>query len=523
MTVQERVQNSKLPRFDRRFLSLVLAFSVHAQAFGKASYEPSPEQPPAPRREFRAAWIASVWNVDWPSKPGLTGAQQRAELLKILDVMAGLNMNAVILQVRAEGDALYRSSLEPWSYWLSGRQGEPPSDGYDPLEFAVREAHARGLELHAWCNPFRARASLQVPVASSHICRRKPELTMAAGTQVWLNPGLSEARSHVIKVMTDIARRYDIDGMHIDDYFYPYPKETKSGMRLQFDDSAAYKAYRKGGGDLAADAWRRSNINQFIRELNRSLKEARPSLKFGISPFGIWRPGYPESIKASVDSYLHLAGDSRSWLKEGWVDYLAPQLYWRIKDEEHSFTVLTQWWDAQNEKKRHLWPGIASSRIRSEGPDRKRFASESINEIAAVRKYATRQPASGHIHWSVSALMTDRGGIQDQLRESSYAERAVVPESPWLEGQGPKTPVLMASENGEGVQLQWLRSTADSGKVRWWVVQVRKGPSSAWQVARVLPGGATGLLWKGQPALVAVRAVDQAGRLSPAAAVARRG
>lgn len=509
----------------RPVLCLLLLFLCPVQLLGNGGYEPSSKQPPLPLREFRGAWIASVWNVDWPSKPGLSGAQQRAELIKILDLLAGLNMNAVILQVRPEGDALYRSELEPWSHWLSGQQGKPPSDGYDPLEFAVRESHARGLELHAWFNPFRARTSREVGTASNHITRRKPGLTMAAGTQVWLNPAHEEARSHVIRVMTDVARRYDVDGIHIDDYFYPYPKQTSSGMRMQFDDSASYQAYRRGGGTLAADAWRRAQINQFVLDLNRSLKEVKPWIKFGISPFGIWRPGHPEAVEASVDSYLHLAGDSRTWLREGWVDYLSPQLYWRINQKEQSFTALTQWWNSQNERQRHLWPGIASSRIQGEDSDRKRYASETVNQIAAVRKLAARQPGSGHIHWSVSALTGNRGGIQAQLRKSSYAQRALAPESPWLArgASGPKTPVLVAKSRGEGVQLQWLRSTADAGNVRWWVVQVREKAGSDWQVARVFPGEATGAVWNGRPDSLAVRAVDRAGRLSEAAVVVKEG
>lgn len=436
----------------------------------------------------------------------------------MLDLLAGLHLNAVVLQVRSEGDALYRSSLEPWSRWITGRQGQAPDDGYDPLEFAVREAHSRGLELHAWCNPFRARTNVETPTSTSHISRLRPEWTMKTGTQLWLNPGLPEARAHVVRVMTDIARRYDIDGMHIDDYFYPYPKENRSGMHLQFDDSAAYKAYRRGGGSLEPDAWRRANINEFIRDLNRSLKQEKPWLKYGISPFGIWRPGHPESIKASVDSYLHLAGDSRTWLREGWVDYLSPQLYWRINQKDQSFTLLTQWWNAQNEKGHHLWPGIASSRILSEGDDRKRSASESVNQIAAVRKLATQQPGRGHIHWSVSALTKNRGGIQALLRKSSYAERALIPESPWLAaGPAPKTPVLQASGGSGTLQLHWLRTPGDAKNVRWWIVQVREKPGADWEIARVLPAEATGITLKGNPAAVALRAMDPAGRLSGAA------
>jgi len=521
MDVQGRVPASNRSLLFYGFLMV----AVFAMLPGRAPAEARRVQPPEPLREFRAAWIASVWNVDWPSRPGLSGQQQRSELIEILDVVADLKMNAVILQVRPEGDALYRSSLEPWSHWLSGTQGQPPSDGYDPLEFAVGEAHARGLELHAWFNPFRARTSRKQPVASNHVSRRHPDWLLRAGTQDWLNPAIPEVRRHVVRVLTDVVRRYDIDGVHLDDYFYPYPKHTFSGMRLQFDDSESYESYRRSGGGLDVHAWRRSHINQFVEELNESIKEVKPWLKFGISPFGIWRPGHPKSIEASLDSYLHLAGDSRTWLQKGWVDYLSPQLYWRIDQREQSFTTLTRWWNGENRQRRHLWPGIASSRIRSSGSDRKRGADESIRQIEVVRDHADRQAGRGHIHWSVSALTGDRDGIRNRLKTSAYDRLAVVPESAWLaQSPPPDAPLVMMESKREGWEMKWLPSAARrEADVRWWVVQMRREPGDPWETVRIWPDEVGGMTLRGSPAALAVRAVDSAGQMSEAFVLARDG
>ena len=484
-----------------------------------ADYQSARVEVPSPTREFRAAWVASVWNVDWPSKPGLPAESQRAELIKILDVAAQTNLNAIILQVRPEADALYASKLEPWSYWLTGQQGRAPSDGYDPLTFAVREAHARGLELHAWFNPFRARSTSEVKPASSHVTKREPSWLMPAGTQVWLNPALPAVRGRAIDVITDVAKRYDIDGVHIDDYFYPYPKSTGAVNKAVFDDSATYKSYRSKGGKLAVTDWRRAQVDGFVQELGAAVKRVRPTVKFGISPFGIWRPGNPESIKAGIDSYEDLAADSRRWLREGWLDYLTPQLYWRIDQEAQSFPTLVRWWSEQNVSGRHLWPGIASSRIRGEGSDRARRALETVNQIALTRRHASAGGGPGHSHWSVSALMEDRDGVRAKLKGGPYQEVALIPESAWLAGRGAvPVPTISAAEAENGVRLEWkLGDGADPGSVRWWVVQTKGAGNAGWSIAKVLPRGVSSLALRGTPSLVAVRSVDGAGRVSAAA------
>jgi uncharacterized lipoprotein YddW (UPF0748 family) len=486
---------------------------------GLADYRPVQMDVPPPAREFRAAWVASVWNVDWPSKPGLPPETQRREMARILDVAAQTNLNAIILQVRPEADALYPSKLEPWSYWLTGEQGAAPSDGYDPLAFAVREAHARGMELHAWFNPFRARSTSEVKPAASHALRRQPSWLMPAGTQTWLNPGLPAVRGRAIEVMTDVAKRYDIDGVHIDDYFYPYPKSTGSGNKAVFDDSATYEAYRSKGGKLTIQDWRRAQVDGFVKELGGAIRKVRPGLKFGVSPFGIWRPGNPASIEAGIDSYRDLSADSRLWLREGWVDYLTPQLYWRIDQDKQSFETLVKWWNEQNVSGRHLWPGIASSRIRADGSDKARRALESVNQIAMTRRYASAGGGPGHSHWSVSSLIQDRDGIRAKLKSGPYKEVALIPESAWLASRGSVgVPAISAVAEGDAVRVQWQDGKETAG-VRWWIVQT-KGTDS-WPIAKVLPKGITTAVLKGTPSVLAVRSVDAAGRVSAAACLQR--
>ena len=364
----------------------------------------------AQNREFRGAWVATVHNIDWPSKPGLSAAEQKAELIRLLDAASRLKLNAILLQVRPESDALYRSDKEPWSRFLTGRQGQDP--GYDPLAFAIQEAHKRGIEVHAWFNPFRAATHYSTVLAPNHIAKRRPEWICRYDNGLWLNPGEPAVREYVISVMLDVVRRYAVDGVHIDDYFYPYPKK---GSR-DFPDQ---KTYRRYGGSLSLADWRRQNINQFVETMYRRLKAEKPSLLVGISPFGIWRPGVPPGIEAGLDSYAQLYADSRKWLREGWCDYLAPQLYWSCSPPQQSFPVLLEWWQSQSPGVA-VWPGIATERV---GPNRP--AAEMVRQIGITRKTAPGRP--GHIHWSMKALLKNQGGVAEALRRNTYTQPATVP------------------------------------------------------------------------------------------------
>jgi uncharacterized lipoprotein YddW (UPF0748 family) len=352
--------------------------------------------------EFRGAWVATVYNLDWPSKPGLPAAEQKAQLRALLNRAAELKLNAILLQIRPASDALYASQREPWSAFLSGRQGEGP--GYDPLAYAISEAHARGIELHAWFNPFRAAIHTDDSAAANHVTRTHPEWVRRYGGQLWVDPGEPAARRYVIDTIADVVRRYDVDGVHIDDYFYPYPKGG-----ADFPDGATWQ--RLGSGENRGD-WRRENINHFVQEMYHAVKAEKGSVRVGISPFGIWRPGVPATIEASLDSYANLFADSRKWLAAGWCDYLSPQLYWPCEPAKQSFPVLLEWWRSQSRAGRPIWPGLGTERIGSSRP-----ASDIARQIALTRE-GTSQP--GHIHWSMKALMRNQGGIDEVLKRDVY-------------------------------------------------------------------------------------------------------
>ena len=325
------------------------------------------ESPPELAREFRAVWVATVGNIDWPSRRGLPAEVQQAELLAILDRAATIGLNAVVFQVRPGADALYPSSLEPWSEYLTGTMGVAPDPYYDPLEFAIREAHLRGMELHAWFNPYRARhPSARSPIASSHISRTHPDLVERYGTHLWMDPGEPEVQDRSVAVILDVVRRYDIDGVHIDDYFYPYQERTPRGRLIPFPDDASFARYRAAGGPLQRNDWRRDNVDRLVERLYREIKQTKRWVKFGISPFGIWRPGYPAQI-TGLDAYETLYADARKWLANGWLDYFSPQLYWRIGQEAQSYPVLLDWWASQNSLDRHIWPGNYVDRVGSGG------------------------------------------------------------------------------------------------------------------------------------------------------------
>ncbi|MEI7926973.1 MAG: family 10 glycosylhydrolase, partial [Verrucomicrobiales bacterium] len=387
----------------RRLLLSALSLLTTAPAFSQA-FAPIADRPPAITREFRGAWIACIYNLDWPSAKGLGAEQQQSELRAMLDKMASLNMNAVIFQVRPHCDAVYQSSMEPWSPWLSGSMGKSP--GYDPLAFCIREAHARGIEVHAWFNPFRAVSSSSITCCSSHVTKSCPAIVKPFGPMMWCDPSLQETRSRATNVILDVVRRYDVDGVHLDDYFYPYP--------------TAGSVFRDG----KSPSERRAYVDGFVSSLYSSVKAAKPWVRVGISPFGIWRPGVPSGIEAGLDSYEQLACDSRKWLSKGWVDYLAPQLYWRDSPGKQSFSTLLSWWRQQGS--RPVWPGIATARI-SSSEDPGRPASEIINQISLSRTIGKNWV--GNIQWSAKSVVTNRGGIATQLAKT-YSQPAAVPPMP---------------------------------------------------------------------------------------------
>lgn len=479
-----------------RTLSCTL-LTLAAQAFG---WQASHENVPAAPQEFRAAWVATVHNLDWPSRPGLPAAAQRAELLNILNTCAQLKLNAVFLQVRPNADALYASSLEPWSQWLAGPGVNP---GYDPLAFAIQEAHRRGIELHAWFNPFRAKANTAHTVGRNHISLTRPDLMRRSGSVLLMNPSASASRDHALNVILDVVKRYDVDGVHLDDYFYPYPAVGKTWYAGSF-------------GDGKTPTQRREYIDDFVHDMYKSVKSSKPWVRVGISPFGIWRPGMPAGIEAGVDSYEHLACDSRKWLAKGWVDYLAPQLYWRCSPAKQSFPALMQWWAAQNPG-RPVWPGIATARIMS-SEDPGRPASEIAAQVNYSRTLTRNAP--GQCFWSVKSIMRNAGGIRTHLNRL-YSSMAVPPAMPWCGNGAPGQPRgFSVADNGSTVTLSWQPAGNDARK---WTVQALYGRQ--WATRIILPGSQTRVTlpksFLGDAGALAVRGVSSYGAQGPAAAARR--
>jgi uncharacterized lipoprotein YddW (UPF0748 family) len=463
-------------------------------------------EPPVIQREMRGLWIATVANIDWPSKKGLTMKEQQAELTAILDKAAATGFNTVVLQVRPAGDALYYSALEPWAAWLSGNQGEDP--GYDPLAFAVAEAHARGLQLHAWINPFRAGNTADTAkLAPSHVYNARRDLVRIYGGNLWMDPGDPAARDRSIEVVRDIVARYDVDGIHADDYFYPYRIQDSVTKRdVPFPDDSTYARYGKG---LARDDWRRGNIDAFVERMYREVHAVKPGVVVGISPFGIWRPGNPPSVRG-LDAYASIFADSRKWLREGWVDYFVPQLYWSIDAPQQSFPALLDWWIGENTAHRHLWPGLAAYRVQSGD------AGFSLAEIPAqLRIIRERLAEPGEILYNTRSTIgrldaTLRAAIERDL----YAATAIVPAFRWLDSVAPATPRL-------SVAGRTLTVESSDGLPRWWLL--RSHVPRRWTLRGRKPAQWTTLLMRAGAAAIPidratdhllVQAVDQAGNAS---------
>ena len=372
----------------------------------------------AHRRELRAVWVATVYGIDFPSRAGLSASAARAELSAIVDRVASVGGNAIFFQVRPESDALYRSAHEPWSRFLAGTQGTDP--GYDPLAVLLELAHARGLEVHAWMNPYRGLASASTSAHSSHVTRTLAEHAVPYGAGVWMDPGAPAVRAHVVAVVRDLLEHHAVDGVHFDDYFYPYPDEAGT----PFDDDASWQAYVEGGGAMERADWRRENVNALVREVMATVREVRPAARFGISPFGIHRPGMPAGIRG-LDAYATLYCDALAWIDEGTVDYVAPQLYWPTTQTAQAYGPLAAWWAAQTIDGIHLFPGHALHRLGSSD-------AWSIDELRAqieLTRTLHAEGAQGDVLFSYSQLEEDRLGVTSLLSEL-WAAPALPPAVP---------------------------------------------------------------------------------------------
>jgi uncharacterized lipoprotein YddW (UPF0748 family) len=381
--------------------------------------------PPAPH-EFRGVWVASVGNINWPSKAGLSVQEQQQEAIALLDYAARLKLNAVFFQVRPAADAFYQSELEPWSQYLTGTQGQPPVPFYDPLEFWITEAHRRGLELHAWYNLYRARASKFGNVAPNHISRQNPQVVREYGKSFWMDPGEPAAAQHTLAVVKDIVRRYDVDGIHTDDYYYPYLlKDEATSKPIDFPDEPSFAKYRQAGGKLARKDWRRDNINQIVERIYKDVHQIKPNVKVSFSPFGIWKTGVPEGIKG-MSQYDDIYSDAKLWLNNGWCDFLSPQLYWPIAGDQ-SFPALLDWWVNESIAKRPIWPGVGVGRHE---------APELLKQIELTRKNAG---SHGMLFWNIESLQR-KSGLTEALTNGPFRTSALVPPMPWLDSKSPPAP-----------------------------------------------------------------------------------
>lgn len=453
------------------------------------------------QREFRGVWVASVVNIDWPSSPDLSVEEQKAELLDILNRMESLNLNALVLQIRPNGDALYASEIEPWSGWLTGTQGKAPQPFYDPLEFAIAESHKRNIELHAWFNPYRAKMpSEKYPLTANHIASVYPQYAYQYGDLLWMDPAVKEIQDWTYNVIMDVVRRYDVDGIHIDDYFYPYPKEG-----ISFPDDATYRAYQAAGGTLSRPDWRRENVNQMIQRIWAGIKAEKPYVKFGISPFGIYRPGKAEGI-VGFDQYEGLYADVKKWLDEGWLDYLAPQLYWRIDPPQQSYPVLLQWWSENNPLRRHIYAGNYLSKL-----DGTNWPISEFERQVEISRQQSDNLSLGNIFFSMKVFKENRLGINDRFKNSVYYSPALPPAMPWLDAVPPAPPTQVTAQANT---ITWNR--APSNDIRYWTVYQLNGNN--WELVKIL-NSATNSLSGLQPGTYAVAAGDRLANQSPGVVV----
>jgi len=479
-----------------KFLT-ILTFLFLSFSFVKAQNLPKVE------REFRAVWIATVDNIDFPSAKNLTIEQQKTEIIKDLELAKSLKMNAVIFQVRPMADALYESKIEPWSEFLTGKMGK--SQAFDPLKFIVEEAHKRGILVHAWFNPYRAYHPSAKTVSPNHISKTRPDLVRKYGKYLWLDPSDAKVQEYSLSVVADVVKRYDIDGVHFDDYFYPYAEKDENGNKIEFPDDANYKKYMqtamrfstsgKKRIPLGRDSWRRLHVNRFIDAVGREIKKIKPEIMYGISPIGV-----------SEVNKNELFADAESWLESGIIDYFVPQLYWKSDRKNREFPLLLKYWESVNPKKRHIWAGIGTYKIPSKTENFS--ADEIIKQINFTREIQT---TSGNIQFSFKSVASDFDKIQNALREKSYQRDAVIPASPWIKSAKPLAPKVSISKDAKFVRANWTESGAR--KAFWFVVYAKD--KNGWNYS-ILPASQRSIVLSTDRKIeqIIVKSVDRLGNES---------
>lgn len=387
--------------------------------------------------EFRAVWVATVTNIDWPSKKGLSVEQQKHEFISLLEMHKRNGMNAVIVQIRPVADAFYASPYEPWSEFLNGLQGLPPKPFYDPLSFMIAETHKQGMEFHAWLNPYRAVFNVGTSsITPNHITRQHPEWFVRYGDKKYFNPGLPEVINYLADIVKDIIKRYDVDGIHMDDYFYPYRIPGK-----EFPDAEAYKKY---GNGLSQADWRRSNCDSIVKRIHEIILEENPMVRFGISPFGVWRNASVDSLmgsntRAGQTNYDDLYADILLWQQKDWIDYVVPQLYWEIGHKLCDYETLLKWW-GDNSFGKHIYIGHGIYRAIGKTTAAWKNPNEFPNQIKLLRQNNNVQ---GSVFFSSSNFRYNPNGINDSLQHNYYRYPALIPPMNWIDTILPKKPTVL--------------------------------------------------------------------------------
>ncbi|MBV9880208.1 MAG: family 10 glycosylhydrolase, partial [Gemmatirosa sp.] len=459
---------------------------------------------PVVPRELRAAWVSPVEGGEWPSRPGMPPEAQRAELLAMLDRAAAVGLNAVVLHVRVAADALYPTARAPWSSYLTRQD-----PGYDPLAFAVAEAHRRGLQLHAWFNPFRAAPpDGSTRPGASFVARQHPEWVVRYGSQTWIDPGYPAARRAVLDAILEVVDRYDIDAVHLDDYFYPYQEQRTIRRRvgkgkrrhtvvthetIEFADGASWTRFGRSAGFDSRGDWRRANVSSLVQALYQEVKARKPWVLVGISPFGIWRPGSPAGI-SGLDSYAEVFADTRRWLREGWLDYFTPQLYWQLDGAERRFLKLDAWWRTENVQGRHLWPGLFTMRVDSRGsPWPVGEIPAQIESLRAAR--AETQESLGHVHFRL-ASMSPSSPLGQLLTRDVYAAAALPPASPWLGATVPEAPSIEGCvDDASPLPIRVTKDAAPAPPDAAGAMAATPRALTAGAAMRVTPSGPTPSRW----------------------------
>lgn len=423
------------------------------------------------KREMRAVWIATVENIDWPVNRNSSSRQQQEEMRRMLDGLAENNVNAIVFQARPTADAFFLSPLEPWSKYLTGTQGKRPEPYYDPLQFIIEEAHRRCMEVHVWLNPYRVvNGNGTNSLSKDHLYNKQRDLFVNYGGKFYFDPGLDETRDFLNKVVKDMVERYDVDAIHFDDYFYPYPVDGKD-----FPDNETFRKYPRGYTNKAD--WRRNNVNMVIEELHQTIKNVKPWVDFGVSPFGVWRNDNVDptgsATRAGIQNYDDLYADILKWLKDGTIDYVVPQLYWEIGKKVADYEVLLKWW-SENSFKRNLYIGLYASALGIKNEPAWKKPNELARQLRLNQKYPE---VSGAMFFSAKSFLKNLQGLNDSLKADFYRYKAICPET-----NNTKSPLAAQPQN-----IRILKDHKETVLI-WDKVQKEEGEEIAYYIIYAFKG-----------------------------------